>query len=194
MKTMKTLKRGESLMFSGEYGSVWRVTQGVFRLERPCRDGMELVRLALPGDLLGVESLCAEPYAYTATALTSAQAIPNLLGLGVVHANTIAQGFLQQQCHMNDMVRLRSGTAGERIAHLLKMLSRNAKDTDTPLERKNLPSLKEMAAIVDSAPETVCRKLNEFLPARSYTRTSLFAWPERKTVSQPMRHAQLCSL
>jgi CRP-like cAMP-binding protein len=166
MKTMKTLKRGESLMFSGEYGSVWRVTQGVFRLERPCRDGMELVRLALPGDLLGVESLCAEPYAYTATALTSAQAIPNLLGLGVVHANTLAQGFLQQQCHMNDMVRLRSGTAGERIAHLLKMLSRNA----------------------------VCRKLNEFLPARSYTRTSLFAWPERKTITRPMRHPQLCSL
>jgi hypothetical protein len=138
--------------------------------------------------------LCAEPYAYTATALTSAQAIPNLLGLGVVHANTLAQGFLQQQCHMNDMVRLRSGTAGERIAHLLKMLSRNAKDTDTPLERKNLPSLKEMAAIVDSAPETVCRKLNEFLPARSYTRTSLFAWPERKTITRPMRHPQLCSL
>ena len=71
METLKTLKRGESLIFSGEFGSVWRVTQGLFRLERPCRDGMELVRLALPGDLVGVESLCAEPYAYTATALTS---------------------------------------------------------------------------------------------------------------------------
>ncbi len=184
METLKTLKRGESLIFSGEFGSVWRVTQGVFRLERPCRDGMELVRLALPGDLVGVESLCAEPYAYTATALTCAQATPALLGFGMAHATTIAQGFLQQQCHMNDMVRLRSGTAGERVAHLLKMLTRNAKDADAPLERKNLPSLKEMASIVDSAPETVCRRLNEFLPARSYKRTSLFAWPERKTITR----------
>ena len=74
MEKSKTIKRGQVLVSAGEHGSVWRITEGVFRFERVGHDGLSLVQLGLPGDLLGVEALCAEPYAYTITAITTGQA------------------------------------------------------------------------------------------------------------------------
>ena len=66
--------RGRSLIAAGGLGPVWRVTQGVFKLERQGQDGQILVQLARAGDLIGVESLCAEPYAFAAVALVAAVA------------------------------------------------------------------------------------------------------------------------
>jgi len=63
METYQLIKRGQVLVNAGEYGPVWRITEGMFRLERVSHDGLSLVQLGLPGDLLGVEALCAEPYA-----------------------------------------------------------------------------------------------------------------------------------
>ena len=74
------IKRGQTLTFAGGIGPVWRVTQGVFKLERQGQDGQILVQLAQAGDLIGVESLCAEPYAFTAVALVAAQAKPLAAG------------------------------------------------------------------------------------------------------------------
>ena len=75
MEKIETLKRDQVLVNAGEFGQAWRVTEGVFRLERLGMDGLSLVQLALPGDLLGVESICEEPYAYTVTAMTYGEAV-----------------------------------------------------------------------------------------------------------------------
>ena len=71
MEKLNTIKRGQVLANAGEYGPVWRITEGLFRIEREGMDGLSLVQLGLPGDLLGVEALCAEPYAYAITAITT---------------------------------------------------------------------------------------------------------------------------
>ncbi len=70
------VRRGHTLLTAGAVGPVWRVTQGVFKLERAGLEGQTLVQLAMPGDLIGVEALCAEPYAFSVVALVAAQAQP----------------------------------------------------------------------------------------------------------------------
>ena len=47
MEKIKTLKRGQALVSAGEYGPVWRITEGMFRLERASHDGLSLVPLGL---------------------------------------------------------------------------------------------------------------------------------------------------
>jgi CRP-like cAMP-binding protein len=170
MEKLNTIKRGQVLVNAGEYGPVWRITEGLFRLERAGHDGLSLVQLGLPGDLLGVEALCAEPYAYTITAITTGQAelvdaTHELSRFGIV-----AKAYLQQQRRTHDMMKLRGGPVSERLAHFLKLLARNVDGSERELDRRDLPILKEIASILDTATETVCRELNAFLPARVYQR------------------------
>jgi CRP-like cAMP-binding protein len=164
MDKTKTIKRGQVLASAGEYGPVWRITEGMFRLERMGHDGLSLVQLGLPGDLLGVEGLCAEPYAYTIQA-ELVDANHELSRFGIV-----AKAYLQQQRRTHDMMKLRGGPVTDRLAHFLKLLARDADGNEHTLDRRDLPVLREIASILDTATETVCRELNAFLPARVYQR------------------------
>ena len=166
-----SVSRGQSLLAAGGVGPVWRVTQGVFKLERHGQDGQILVQLAQAGDLIGMESLCAEPYAFTAVALVAAQAKPLAAGQDLDRYTTMTQGFLQQQRQTCDMHRLRTGSIVQRLAYLLTVLGKQADGRVLPVLRKELPTLKEMARVVDSTFETVCRELNTLLPERRQPRT-----------------------
>ena len=176
------IKRGQTLTFAGGVGPVWRVTQGVFKLERQGQDGQILVQLAQAGDLIGVESLCAEPYAFTAVALVAAQAKPLAAGQDLDRYTTMTQGFLQQQRQTCDMHRLRTGSIVQRLAYLLTVLGKQADGLVLTVQRKELPTLKEMARVVDSTFETVCRELNTLLPERKQPRLRL---PSVWAVGQP---------
>ena len=176
------IKRGQTLTFAGGVGPVWRVTQGVFKLERQGQDGQILVQLAQAGDLIGVESLCAEPYAFTAVALVAAQAKPLAAGQDLDRYTTMTQGFLQQQRQTCDMHRLRTGSIVQRLAYLLTVLGKQADGRVLTVQRKELPTLKEMARVVDSTFETVCRELNTLLPERKQPRLRL---PSVWAVGQP---------
>ena len=156
---------------------MWRVSQGVFKLERQGQDGQILVQLAQAGDLIGVETLCAEPYAFTAVALVAAQVQPHVVSHDLDRYTTMAQGFMQQQRQTCDMQRLRTGHISQRLAYLLTLLGRQADGRVLDVPRKDLPTLKEMARVVDSAFETVCRELNHLMPERKPARSSLAtAW------------------
>ena len=176
------IKRGQTLTFAGGVGPVWRVTQGVFKLERQGQDGQILVQLAQAGDLIGVESLCAEPYAFTAVALVAAQAKPLAAGQDLDRYTTMTQGFLQQQRPTCDMHRLRTGSIVQRLAYLLTVLGKQADGRVLTVQRKELPTLKEMARVVDSTFETVCRELNTLLPERKQPRLRV---PSVWAVGQP---------
>jgi len=176
------IKRGQTLTFAGGVGPVWRVTQGVFKLERQGQDGQILVQLAQAGDLIGVESLCAEPYAFTAVALVAAQAKPLAAGQDLDRYTTMTQGFLQQQRQTCDMHRLRTGSIVQRLAYLLTVLGKQADGLVLTVQRKELPTLKEMARVVDSTFETVCRELNTLLPERKQPRLRV---PSVWVVGQP---------
>ena len=165
-----SVSRGQSLLAAGGVGPVWHVTQGVFKLERQGQDGQILVQLAQAGDLIGVESLCAEPYAFTAVALVTAQAQPLAAGQDLDHYTTMKQGFMQQQRQTCEMHRLRTGSIVQRLAYLLTVLGKQADGRVLTVQRKELPTLKEMARVVDSTFETVCRELNTLLSERKQPR------------------------
>ena len=180
------VNRGQSLLAAGDVGPVWRVTQGVFKLERQGQDGQILVQLAQAGDLIGVESLCAEPYAFTAVALVAAQAQPLVANQDLDRFNTMTQAFMQQQRQTCDMHRLRTGSIVQRLAYLLPVLGKQADGRVLPVQRKELPTLKEMARVVDATFETVCRELNTLLPERKQQRMQA---PSVWAVGQPFAMA-----
>jgi hypothetical protein len=74
------------------------------------------------------------------------------------------------------MMKLRGGSVTDRLAHFLKLLGRNVDGSERELDRRDLPVLREIASILDTATETVCRELNAFLPARVYQRPVREAW------------------
>lgn len=180
------VSRGQSLLTAGGQGPVWCVTQGVFKLERQGSDGPILVQLAQAGDLIGVESLCAEPYAFTAVALVGAQAQPLAASQDLDRYTTMTQGFMQQQRQTCDMHRLRTGSILQRLAYLLTVLGTQADGRVLVVQRKELPTLKEMARVVDSTFETVCRELNTLLPERKQPRMRV---PSVWAVGQPFAMA-----
>ena len=128
-------------------GSLWRIQEGVLRLEQVSHDETILVQLAFPGDLV---------------------ALP--VDTDFARYSAVAQGFMQQQERTRDMMRLRTGTAHERLAYFLKLMSRNADGSLRTLERSDMPTLREMGTIIGIAAETVCRELNAFMPAKVYQR------------------------
>jgi CRP-like cAMP-binding protein len=158
--------QGQTLLRAGAAGAVWRIRQGLVCLERAGCEGQQVLLLAGPGDLVGVEALCAEPVSGTVTALLDSVACLEPLTGEAARMATLAAGFVQQQRQALDMALLRSGPVAERLRHLLALLGRRAGGRQVTLERKALPSLKDMAQIVASTPETVCRSLKLLLPGQ----------------------------
>lgn len=170
--------RGRALLEPGQHATLWRIRSGAFLVERPTRDGPDVVALALPGDLVGLEALLGEPCTFGVSALLAGSARPESLGSDAGLARALGDAVRQQQRQALEMSQLRSGPVLERLQHLLQMLSR---ERGGAIERKALPTLKAIARLVNSAPETVCRELNRLLPARARAvqrgeRTAGAAW------------------
>ena len=170
MNEIKKLKRGQMLANACEYGPLWRLTKGLLRLDRWNGQGLSMVQLALPGDLIGVETLCAEPYSYSITAILPSEVKLQPVNGEVSNFAFIAKAFLQQQQRTQDMVKLRSGHVSERLAYFLKLIEGKTSSIDRQLVRSDLPMFKDLAVIVDCTNETVCRQMNAFMPARIYER------------------------
>jgi CRP-like cAMP-binding protein len=154
MQNTTRLNHGQLLASAGESATLWRVKEGVLRLDQVTHDATILVQLAFPGDLVGVEALCAEPYAYTITALTACKLAAESVEYDFNRFAAVAQGFMQQQDRTRDMMRMRTGPVR----------------SSRKLDRRDLPTHKEIAVILDVASETVCRELNAFMPAKVYKR------------------------
>ena len=164
------LVQNGTLYESCQVGTTWCIQSGILKLMRPSPRGLELVQLALPGDIVGAETLCGEAYTHTAVALQNCTLTqPDVAG-DFQRFSIVAQGYLQQQQRMQDMVKLRTGTVASRVAHMLRLFRCRADGTLTEIAREDLPTFKEMAALLDIAPETICRELNYFLPKRSGNR------------------------
>jgi hypothetical protein len=163
----------QPVFLAGESGSVWRVVQGIVRLDRHSGPVCQPVQLALPGDLIGMEALCGQPYQLSASAFTPCrlEAVPTA-------AHTPQQPLLQQALlqHMHrsqDMAQLRTGSVLQRLTHLLALMGLDVPPFGRPqgngadAVRQALPALREVALLVDAKTETVCRALAQLLPPRS---------------------------
>jgi Cyclic nucleotide-binding domain len=184
----------QTVFQAGEAGPVWRVVEGVVRLDRDHGPQALPVQLALPGDLIGIEGLCDQRYQFTAVAftacrleavspafLTSAPAREALIGAASPSglscewpgASLMRAALLQQQERLQDMALLRTGSVMQRMAHLLRLLGlpwqlpEGVPAAQADAIRAALPGLRELAQVVDAKTETVCRALAQLLPPRS---------------------------
>ena len=163
----------EAVFLAGEAGPVWRVVDGIVRLDRDSGPVRQPVQLALPGDLVGIESLCGRRYQFSATAFTACRLEPVRLGADSAREPLLQQALLQHQDRSQDMAALRTGTVLQRITHLLRLLGLEWHPADlawghnADAIREALPALREVAQVVDAKTETVCRALAQLLPPRS---------------------------
>lgn len=158
------ITRGQRLLGHGQRAGLWRVTRGAFLIERPTRDGRDVVALALPGDLVGLEALLDEPCVYAVTALLDASAHPETVAGDAARSRALGDAVRQQQRQALEMTELRSGAVQARLQHLLRLLGRPGVSRAGDPGRRDLPMLRDIAQIVNSAPETVCRELKHLVP------------------------------
>jgi hypothetical protein len=163
----------QSIFLAGESGPVWRVVEGVVRLDRDSGPIRQPVQLALPGDLIGAETLCGQPYQLSASAFTCCRLEPVRPDPEAASGSLLQQALLQQLDRSQDMAQLRTGSVLQRLTHLLRLMGLEWRPEQCALNggvdaiREALPTLREVAQVVDAKTETVCRALAQLLPPRS---------------------------
>lgn len=164
------LGRGQVLEAALDAGLAWRVERGMLLIRSPARSGGMSWCLALPGDWLNIEALCDLPQDTQTTALIPSrlQALPTLQPPA---SNALLHRLVHQQRRWaDDMLALRSGSVEHRIRHLLDLARRATGGARGGALEPDLPVLRDIAALVDAAPETACRVLARLRPSRQSVR------------------------
>lgn len=158
---IRDIRRGGILFTAGTSTGVWRILSGAVRLDHVDASGSRFVRLAVAGDCVGEETLSGGGHTSDARAVIHCQA--QRLATGEGHdGGALAAGILQRQ-HQRflDVVRLRTGTVSDRLRCLFAMLAGGSARAIGTFACP-VPTLADLAAIVDAAPETVSRTLGDF--------------------------------
>lgn len=140
--------------------SLWRLESGALRMDcmqvgEPC----DFVRLVLPGDLLGVESLVGVTDHLLVQAITPARLVPVVVLETGQLTQVLTDAVLRGHQRCRELVGLRTSTVMVRIKRLLQMLANgDGRDSGASMTCA-IPSLRDMAVIVNAAPESVCRSL-----------------------------------
>ena len=165
-----TCVSAQAVFQAGETGTVWRVVQGLVRLDRNDGPERQPVQIAVPGDLIGTETLCNQPFRFSATALTPCRLEAVNVANPQAHAALLQQALMQQQARSQDMEALRTGTVFQRITHFLCLLGFDwghaAQRPNADAIRAAMPTLREVAQVVDAKTETVCRVLGQLMSPR----------------------------
>lgn len=147
---IRIFKRGELIHLANAKGTLWRIITGTVRLDLHETGGTAFASLALPGDMLGIESLVFGHYGFTARALTPCTLAPHDAA-----DMPLAQMALAAQ-RATQVVALRAGSAAQRIQRLAALLTNHGAQ---PLANKRhlLPRLADIAEITGLTVETVSR-------------------------------------
>lgn len=163
----RELCAGERFLRAGDSGPVWQVVKGLLRLEMKEPSGSGLVHLAQAGDLIGAESVLSQPYTFGVTAVVPSQLRTVDLETEVHRVLVLATAFKQGQQRAADVMRLREGSVAQRLDHLLDLLQRATGENIVDVRQRQLPTLRDIATILNAAPESVCRKLTQRLGRRT---------------------------
>jgi CRP-like cAMP-binding protein len=155
----RLLRQREPLKID-ELHSLWRLDSGALRIDTTVGDNTcSFVRLVLPGDVLGLENLVGVTDPLVARALTYSRLIPVTLYDDAQFKQLLIEAVSQGYQRARELITLRTGTTDDRVKRLLITLARNNSDTLDETTACAMPSLSDMATIVNAAPETVCRSL-----------------------------------
>lgn len=139
---------------------LWRVQSGALRIDSaPQGEASRFVRLALPGDVVGVECWAGMHEALTQRALIASQMVPVATqGHEMMHLLMESVVVAHQRCR--EVVTLRTGPAARRIQALLLMFAASddeAGAADLAAHEVAVPHLADLSDILDVTPETVSR-------------------------------------
>lgn len=153
-----TLDAGATLYEAGARAGVsWRIVSGALRLDLVQPDAARCVHLALAGDCVGIEALCGLPMLYRARAVTRSVVRAVAVPCEAERHRSIGDAWARQWSRAADLTALRTGPIAERVRHLLLLLGMQSGVDADGLTRVELPCLKDISAIVDTAPETASR-------------------------------------
>ncbi len=150
-------------MTEQQTAKLWCVKSGAIRIDTLAPEATTakpgFLRLALKGDLIGVERLAAMPEQLRLTAITPSCLSPVNLADEQQWQQCVLQALLSAHQRHREAMDLRCGTVEERVRKLLQLLADSGPDdTDKDLPC-TLPSLGNMADILLSTRESICRAL-----------------------------------
>lgn len=152
---------GAILYRAGDPTGLWTIDDGAIRLDFEHEGAEHFIHLAVPGDRLGLESVDAASHRLTARAVTVCRVRPLANPPAPKDPALLSDALAWQQRKCIELVRLRSGTLADRLRHLLSMIAPPSVTDDPDRSHCPIPSLKDIAAIVGAAPESVSRTLGE---------------------------------
>lgn len=146
---------------------IWRVQSGVLRIDQQAADGsLHFIRLALPGDVLGVEALAGASACDVRRAITPVTLSPVRLGDEQHLAQLFRDAVVRNYQRCRETASLRIGTVDERVRRLLLLIAHGHDDMLGQLaiqaRLRTIPSLVNIASIINAAPETVSRIISGF--------------------------------
>jgi CRP-like cAMP-binding protein len=136
---------------------MWRVQSGALRIDSVLDDGVSrFMRLALPGDVIGVEKWVGTDDSFKVRALTDVVLSPvQVQGAEMMALLMETVVIAHQRCR--EVVSLRTGPVSQRVKCLLLMFAESVNHEVQNTADCALPNLSDMAVILDAAPETVSR-------------------------------------
>jgi hypothetical protein len=138
-------------------GQLWRVTQGVLRIDSaPAGETVHFVRLALPGDVLGVEHWAGGEETLRYRALVACVVEPLNLEPSVMLPILMDTVVVAHQ-RSREAMELRTGPVAQRLKSLLLMFAQGQAPMDALAVECQLPNLADLHDILDAAPETISR-------------------------------------
>jgi hypothetical protein len=142
---------------STEGALLWRVTQGVLRIDSaPPGESARFVRLALPGDVLGVERWAggADTLSYRALIACSAEVV-NADDATMI--SILMDTVVVAHQRSREAMELRTGPVSQRLKALLLMFAQGHERLDAAAVECPVPNLADLRDIIDAAPETISR-------------------------------------
>ena len=152
----RTLAARETLQLQ-DPRQMWRVQSGALRIDSGAADEVRrFMRLALPGDVIGVEQWVGTLDTLGFRALTPVVLCPvQASGVAVMEILMETVVVAHQRCR--EVVTLRTGPVSQRVKCLLLMFADSVNPDAKSTAECALPNLSDMADILDAAPETVSR-------------------------------------
>jgi CRP-like cAMP-binding protein len=159
------LLRGAAIQPGAEPPVPRMLISGALRLD-PVAERAASVLLALPGSLIGLESLRRRPAVYAARAIVACVLAPLPHLDDAAWRDLLMRSLITQQERAAELAELRSGPVPERVRRLLVLLSQGSRGgaglspwrAATPSCEQ--PTLADIAALTDTAEETVSRVLS----------------------------------
>lgn len=161
------LLRGGLALSAGQSATPMMLISGALRLDRPADTASAPVMLALPGDLIGLEGVKGDRSPYGALAIVSSVLAPLPTSMSeAAWCDLLMRSLVTQQERAVEVAQLRRGSAPERIRKLLLLLSIQSRGgAGVSPWRSSAPSceqptLADMAALTDTAVETISRVIS----------------------------------